>query len=492
MSKKISKLLFIMLLLIFVLPACYFSDEQEGSENTLPENQRSFTQTPVATKTSTKAFSEIPAIPNSEGPFLLIQTEVDAYHLIDIANQKVTPYLLPGGGQQVNLGQSLSPSGSQMILPLNDQKIGVFSFSTGQVHTTYHLKSDSSYFQAELALESVRDLLPYLNYSDERVLQALENALLQSNANIQWYTSDRYRLTVLEGSSTSTHLHLDDHQTGIRRQLEAMPGLVEAYQIEPAGERILLKKSFLFEPGIWQDDQYFLLNPDRHTADFIPLPPDADNPAVFWFTHGQIGIIHQPQVQGGENFSIIDAETGVRTQIIQGHFTEVHSTGSQIISLDQNREDNRTAISLWDVDGKIIASQTIAGLCSLKAPLPGKNDLFNCDSESFLIQEDTLLIEPFTEQVAVISPSPDSRQFIIISQDQQISLYSASLKPVSSFDLEGIPKEVLWLPDSSGFLYRTEDQLLYYDLNAYTSEWLFTSNFFMDYRNLNAVWIKIP
>jgi len=69
-------------------------------------------------------------------------------------------------------------------------------------------------------------------------------------------------------------------------------------------------------------------------------------------------------------------------------------------------------------------------------------------------------------------------------------LVDSALKDRQELNLAGDPLEILWLPDSSGFLYRTARHLYHYDLATAVNHQLLMSDFFGDYRNLNAVWIQ--
>jgi len=115
--------------------------------------------------------------------------------------------------------------------------------------------------------------------------------------------------------------------------------------------------------------------------------------------------------------------------------------------------------------------------------------VFNCDQESFLLTKENLTFEPFSKPVNLFSRSPDSTTFLVIDQDGEAKLADNTLLTMKPITLEELPAQILWLPDSSGFLYRAHTRLFFYDLLTETSQLLISSEFFGDYRNLNAVWI---
>jgi hypothetical protein len=103
-------------------------------------------------------------------------------------------------------------------------------------------------------------------------------------------------------------------------QLEDQPGLVKDFRIGPDGNHILLQKGFVFVPGVWQDDRYYLLDLNQQTVQPIPLPEDVINPAVTWSDQGSLQVIHQVMFMGGTHLSLIDIATIAATQIYPGRF----------------------------------------------------------------------------------------------------------------------------------------------------------------------------
>jgi hypothetical protein len=89
-----------------------------------------------------------------------------------------------------------------------------------------------------------------------------------------------------------------------------------------------------------------------------------------------------------------------------------------------------------------------------------------------------------------LAPAPDGNQFIQVNQDASTILLDSSFEQIGLLSLDSQPLEIRWLPDSSGFLYRTPLSLFLYQMETNTSILLISSNLFSDYRNLNAVWIE--
>jgi hypothetical protein len=80
---------------------------------------------------------------------------------------------------------------------------------------------------------------------------------------------------------------------------------------------------------------------------------------------------------------------------------------------------------------------------------------------------------------------------VIVTREGKSFLLNAALDEWQSLPLTGSPLEIRWMPDSSGFLYRTLGELHYFNLKTEQSRLLYTSDLFGDYTNLNAVWINV-
>ena len=426
---------------------------------------------------------------SASGPLLLVQTGPSTYQILDVHNQTAYPFIPPGRGQQYYLSPNLSPSSRQMIFPVSEKEVQVMALETGQILARYILESGPAFNNLVQAAQEAQQSLPDLNYTGEELRFALQNALTRSKLNIRWYQSDRYLLSVLEGSQTSTHLYLDDQETGQRHQLEHMPALVEDYWIGPGGEYILLKKGFVFDSGVWQDDRYYLVDVNSRSAQPIPLPPDADHPAAYWFDKSYIGITHKTQPIGGVGFSILDQKTMGLTGILKGAFTHLSSYQEHLFVMRLGSAAGTTEIALYTQAGEVVQSNTIEGQCFYKRMLEDKI-LLNCDSDSRIINAN-LEVETFGDPIFILSSSPDGAHHILVNRNETTHLLDASLTDRQPLILEGPPLEIRWLPDSSGFIYRMRGNLYYFSLDTFASIFLLESELFDDYTNINAVWINL-
>jgi len=490
--KKVRMNLIIILVVVLLFTACTApgAGGTHAPSVAAPTTTLSLAATPSRTPTPTRAPTPTKTpLPSSDGPTLLLQTGFETYQIIDFDLGITYPFEPPGLDKRYSLATNLSPSGKQMIFPVSEDEVMIIDLVTGDVHTTYFLQSDASLFQTDLAAEAALQALPGLKYSSEAMLAAVKAAYAESILNIRWYQSDNFILSVLAGSETSTQLYLDDLQTGMRTQLEWMPGLVENYWIGSSGETILLKKGFVFEPGVWQDDRYYLVDVAARRAEPIPLPSGVDNPSLFWLGTQSIGFIHQAQLDGSENFSIIDLDTMESSLIVDGAFNNIWHYGDKLALFRHDPEARTSTIQLLTMEGQSLASQTLSETC-FHTNVVGNWIIVNCETESLILDE-KLQSQPFGDPIFLLSTAPDGRASVLVTRTEEVFLLDTNLGDRQILTLEGNPLEVRWLPDSSGFIYRTSSKLYWFDLENGESELLLESDLFADYTNLNAVWIDL-
>jgi len=429
-------------------------------------------------------------IPNSIDPLLLIQTDFDTYKILDVKHKQLQPIALPVGNHQYELKKNLSPSGSLMLFPINDQKVVVFSLITGKVVKTFDIQGVSKRFSSELAAEAAQNAFPDLSFTEEDLETAVTNTFTASMLNYKWFKNDRFLLIVTIGDETNTHLCLYDLQSGTSDILESAGGLVEDFWVSPDGEMILLKKGLINDPFRWEDDRYYLLDVGDRSITAIQLSKEVDMPSIFWFSTESIGIIHQPEVVGGNNFSLLDITSMESHLVVPGNFTGLYSTKQKLLTIHQDKQKSTTILKLRELTGEIVQSQEIEATCYVNAIVNGQGCLLSCETKSYLIDFESFSIAPFIEPIQIYSLSPDGNTIIVINRHYQASLCEPGLEECYKVALDDEPLEILWLPDSSGFLYRASSKLFHYDLASNTKNILLSSDLFSDYRNLNAVWVN--
>jgi hypothetical protein len=133
-----------------------------------------------------------------------------------------------------------------------------------------------------------------------------------------------------------------------------------------------------------------------------------------------------------------------------------------------------------------------AACYTLEAPFSYPDQiLLNCSDGAYLVNPE-LQEERFSDPIFLISDAPDQTKTLTLLRQNEIALLDLGGKtnrtelilPSSAF-------QVLWLPDSSGFLYRTMASLRYYDLTENEDQWLLDISDIYDYTNFNAAWINL-
>jgi hypothetical protein len=490
-NKKFPYLIFIG---IFLLAACTINETEFIKVTETLTGQTQIIQTPATSTTFlTSPTPSITTTPALEGPLLLVQTDVNTYHLIDLGSNWILPYEPPGNGQEHHLSRNLSPNGEYILFFLPDiHKALIIQILTGEITHSYDLNHALTTLDAQKIAKEASANLTNTGFAYEMLEPHVDNSILASLQEIQWYKSDQSTLIVREGSATSTHLFLDDHQTINIKQLEELPGLVEDYWVKNSTSQILLRKGYINQPNIWQDDRYYILDLINNTELEITLPENINSPSVYWLSDNQIGIIHQRTPFGGENFSIFNLDSMITTLVIPGQFNTIQSFNGNILAISQLQNTDKTIFYLSQATGEVINTKEIAGFCTYKAKISYEQILLNCENESVLLEGSNLLIQPFRDRITIISRTPDGKHFIIVTDTSEIFLLDDRLENWQLIKLNDFPYEIRWLPDSTGFIYRAVNQLIYYDLENQKNQVLFTSDFFADYRNLNAIWIKYP
>ena len=476
-------------LLILFIGGC-ISPEGITPQTTLSPSTPAFTSNEtqeILTTTIAPFPTSQPPDPLSKGPFLLIQTNYETYKILDISQNKSFLFT-PPINEQISLEKNLSPSHRYMFFQVKPDTLVIKDFVTWQSNTINHLFGKADTLQPEKTAEVALETLPELGFTLKTIVLAIEGARDQSKQNIQWTTNDRHLLSVQEDSQTGTHLYLNDLQTNSHNQLENMPGLVQDYWVSPDGAYILLKKGIVFEPNIWQDDRYYLVNISEQSAELLALPEGINQPSLFWLGSHHIGLTHQTQLKGGVGFSVIAITPMEITPIFDSAFNQIYQDGENFFVVIQDPTTKTSLVTRMDFKGQITQEQTLEGLCQINQIINDKV-ILNCETESIIL-DDNFNTQPLGDPIFILTPAPDAQNNLLITRTNAVVFLNADLDVRQSLVLNGIPLEIRWLPDSSGFLYRTLGELHYYHLDTEESFLLMEADLFGDYRNLNAVWLN--
>ena len=446
------------------------------------------TESPTPAPTATPTLFPTPAytaLPESQGPTLLLQTDFHTYQIIDFGLGITYDFSPPQEDQEYNLAANISPDRTQMIFINEPEGFQIVNLATGSIRASYDIDMDS--FHPESAVRIIQETLPDLGYSTDMLENAVRGAYLTSLQWISWYPDSDHLLFVQPGSETSTCLTHINLQTGETSTLENESGFVQNVWVSPGGELLLVKKSLVFDANVWEDDRYYLVNLVVNDVQSIPLPENVDNPSLGWFDQDHIQIIHTTDIAGSTGFSLLNIQSMESTPLVHSQFTSVWKLGNAIAVFSKDDSSESTEIDLISLQGESLASQSLPGLC-VRSFLVGEKLLVNCEEESILLDKN-LSQQVFGDLISMLRSSPIG--IIILTRENKIFLYDTSLENRQPLELTGEPLEFLWLPDSTGFLYRTYGMVYYYNLLTRSSQFLLESDLFTDYRNLNAAWMNL-
>jgi hypothetical protein len=475
--------IFSVITIFLILSAC--TPQPKETSTTEPGSISSATQSlePTVVPSPSPTPTQTP-LPTSDGPILLIQTDIDTYKIIDFALGEQYPFIPPVGTQQINLGGNLSPGKTRLIIRDASNKVKIMGFVSGYVQP---VEITSTGFDPNQSAEAALAALPGMKLSIDGALAAVKSAFETSISKIRWYQDDEHLMIVTVGSSTSTQLTVKDLLTGEDDILETMPGLVENYWRN--GDWVLLKKSYDFEPGIWQDDRYYLVNLDTRDVKTIALPDDIDNPRISWLGGQSLGIIHQAEPIGGVGYSILDIEIMETQQVVDGSFSSIQSYQGGLLLFRQDTENLTTTVQRLDLAGETQKKTVLPERCFFYL-IYGERILSNCETES-LILDPSLNAVSFGDPIFLLTQAPDGSIWVLVTRLEEVFLLDDAFENRTPLNLEGVPLEVRWIPDSSGFLYRILGKLFLYDLGNDSSRLVVESDLYSDYTNINAAWINL-
>lgn len=430
-----------------------------------------------------------PSLSSSSGPYLLIQSHITRYQIIDLSTKNTTSFDPPNPQGQYRLSRLQSPSGHLMFFPLDTDSIWITDLTTGEVLETHFFLNSELEFNTDLAVKETQSYLEEDQYSHDSIKAMIEDAFRKSLSDIRWFKDDQYLLLPRVSSPTSTNLTLYDLQSKSFTNLENQPGLVLDFQVGPDGNQILLKKGFINEPFMWESIQYYIVDVNRSKTEPIGLPGIIHNPTLFWLKNETIGIIHQMAPIGGIDFSIINLNSGETEQIIKGAFSHISLYDGNLFWLKESQTEEMTTVGLSNLQAETLRQQTLHQRCSQKTSW---DDLIflNCEAESLILNEN-LDVTPFGSLVSLLVPAGHREDAILVTQKESVFLLNRSTLEREPLNLQGRPLEIRWLPDGSGFLYRIPGKLFLYDLESGESNLLLESQILGDYTNINAVWIRV-
>ncbi len=481
-----------------VPPTLSTSEPAATSSSTLPSPTATPTQETILETGVTQSYGDWM---KSDGPYLLLEINFGEYAVLDMETLTLTPFTPPIPAINHSLSWGISPSGEKMIWENNSWMV-ITDLASGIRVTEFLYDDFDTSLQPALMKEAFLAAYPETGLSEEDIMTAMQNQANSWQGKDGWYLEDRYRLSVLPCSKTATCLFLEDNQTGTRTQLKDQPGLVRFWTLAPGGQNILIKKDYVglidisisrlySEPEIWQDDHFYLIDMTTQQTTEIPLPEDIDEPAVYWINADLIGISHQHQIVDSQGFSLFDPAIGETRLITSESFDIVWSTNDHLLVLDSDPDQIITTLDFLDLEGEKIKQTEVDDLCFyLYSSQYLGQPLLSC--ETFIYQiDDQLNLQKYVRSIELIEVSPDQNWVIYtLRRSDDYFIENRTTGESINVPIPERPLEIIWRPDSAGFLYRSLTALYYYDLGAGKDTFITSLRDMGDYTNLNAVWIS--
>ena len=471
--------LFYLGVLLIILPNCSLTDQNKIEYFSIDAAEMPQTKT----KLEEDSFEWI----SKDSPLYLLQTDFFEYQFLNPVSQKLLLFSPPPISPQFRLQPHQSPSGKLMFFPQNEIKGVIIDLQTGETVFTYDFTTQAQ-FEPRQAASTARSILKDLNLNETDLIQALKQAHLNSTQLFSWYRDDQHFISVKDSSVSSTSLFLTDLKIGNSIQLEDHPGLVKNISISSDSNLILLEKGFIFMPAANNDNNFYLIDVNEPKSIPIQLPENIFNPFLFWISEDLIGVIHETHLSGGAKFSLYNINTNTLVQIINEGFYDLRQFADKLLIFRKTIE-HFSLIDFYSFEGELLGSQSFDQNCHFYAAL---SDAFvmQCTTNTYIIDKN-LQAQPLFDTFTILSPAPNGHSIVTVNRSGQSFLLDANFNNQFKLDLKETPLEIIWLPNSNGFMYRVLGSLHYYDIINQTDYFLFESDLLSDYTNLNIVLVPL-
>lgn len=501
--KKNAKSIFLSYILFpLLLNACQVSSvtPSPGIQSTLPSEQGSDTYIPIFSITPSP-INDLPDEP-SNGPWLLIKDDTNPNQslvLLDISTKKIKPISIPTDLTFSNLPKSLSPNTNKLILsntpsdPLANQALYIFDYLNGEIEVDLPLSLldvvDFSKIYTALP-DEMKDLMNERNFGQWMIS---ESATKSMNF-FQWANNGESIYFSKPGKDGFTYLSQFDLSSRNNIRMESEPYFVEDVKASPDKSSLLVIKSLLTQvPDFSQrtvfvitenDELIHLSSPELQEGEIINFSWfDSDNILItifdsFNFSYTKLSYFHLPDQQLYEITSL--------------HYDQLIRFNEQSVLLRKDDIEARSQLDIFSLDG-LVQSLVINENCTHAepSPLPFCQIIITCEQNSYSIDDD-FLIKQLARVQGRLFFSPEN-QFIISYQENSVDGQQSFFRILNSdFSLireitVDSTRQVVWQPNSHGFLFLTLEGLFYVSIPNGEPILVYKSNT-DDYRHLDFVW----
>ena len=489
------------LILLLCLTSCLMPTDMDQSQNdptTLP--------TKICALTSTPEIILSPGIEDTinllQGPLLLINDNTSSDNplfLLDVSSAKQYRLEIPDNTSITSLGNALSPDGRSIILTrkfTNDpfrKDLLIYDFMAGTILDEIHIGSSSQINTKEMFSRLPGNVQKELS---ERNLGnwVLNDSLAGSLGIFRWSADSRslYFSDACEGGYSCLHSY--DLITGQKSQVEREEFFLEGIYLAPDSSSILLIKSPVPQLPDFPMINVVVIDPSLQIKHIPPLPSDLNlNYEYAWLDSNNLVItgfnvedftyseIHKYSLNSNLAY-IVENEPFLDFIFLDDEIF--------ILKFDPVTQSSRITIRSDQYQDKTLG---IPVECNdlRRSSINGYSVLVFCEQGLFGIDPPFNLIK-IADISGNIVFSPDSRFLIQYSpSDPSISNNSIKLLDSNLGLLRELPvpdvRQIIWQPDSLGFLYLSMHGLFRVELPDGEPELLINNNM-DDYRHLDAAW----
>jgi len=500
-----TKHLFIISLTIFLVSCRVDTVKVPTLEVVEIENAQSESAQPInSTPTASPILQTMPPI-LPEMPYLLFKvptSKTNPLMLLELSTLTLFPFNLPEGTGINNLKDSISPDKSKLIL-----RMTIRDETENEALLIYDLIENRTIIQLPIThtttpifLEMFKD--QPITFQEQMQNQNLgywnlEEGYLNSLGKFWWSPDSKTLYLTAQGDDGYTNLLQYDLIKGETIQLESEPFFIVSLQQLPYQDQLLVTKSpdpLLPNPPF---KSIYLIDTQLN-SNKIALPSSA--PEISWqfesINAAELLVTSYDTARFAyRSIYLYDISTAAWELITDSPFTNyTYSNGVIHLLRNGDPQNPETIINHMLPKGEV-PSTSIDENCSniIVSPLECcpliifcQQRLLGLDLASNIIQlspnQETLSFSPSNQMILTINSSDST------SQKASLNLWDSDFNLIREFNIAPV-HQVIWQPDSKGFLFLTLSGLFHVSLPD-GEPVLITSGFSDDYRYLDSVWVN--
>lgn len=491
-------------LLLLFLTSCLVQPVTDGLEQI-----KTTVPTEIQSQTSTPELMKSPNIGNKifslEDPLLLIHDNSSAEYplfLLEISTAKPYPVNIPPNTSITSLGNALSPDKQFMVLvkkftddPFKKELL-IYEILTGQISHEIHIEASSPFNPKEMFSLFPDDV--QREFSTRNLGNWILNESLAGSLGIfRWSADSRFLYFSNSCEGGYSCLYRYDLSKKQVSQLEREFFFLEGIYPSPDESNLLIIKSPVPQLPDFQLVNVFVIDPSLAVMHIPPISSDLNLTYEYSWLDNQRLAITGFNIEDFTYSEVYQYSLNTKEFLLLANepFSDliINDNGIFTMKFDQDSQSTRVYIDSKEYQNKIL---NIPGECNnlMRSSIPGYTILVSCEQGLFCISPNYVL-----RKVADISGnilfSPDARFFIQYGSTDpsdgkdSIKLLDTSFTLLRDIVVSDI-RQIIWQPDSQGFLFLSMQGLFKVKLPNGEPELLIRNNT-DDYRHLDAVWFDI-